>query len=224
MSEPLAATRRAEVVRAIKAAGVVAVIRTSTADEAFGTARACIAGGLRVIEITLTVPDAVQVIRALASEFQGEEVLIGAGTVLTAGQATEAADARAEFLVSPCVLPAVMNVARARGLAMLPGAFTPTEIYTAYSAGADIVKIFPAGQLGPSYFKDLKGPLPQVPLMPTSGVKASNVADWFRAGAVAVGAGSSVLDPALIKNGDWAALTERAREFVDLVQTSRSQA
>ncbi|MGZ4985668.1 MAG: bifunctional 4-hydroxy-2-oxoglutarate aldolase/2-dehydro-3-deoxy-phosphogluconate aldolase, partial [Chthoniobacterales bacterium] len=123
--------------------------------------------------------------------------------------------------VSPCVLPEMILAAQERDVVCIPGAFTPTEIYTAYSLGADIVKIFPAIRFGPEYLKAVRGPLPQIPIMPTSGVDISNVAEWFRAGAVAVGAVGSVLDPQLIQNGDWDALTKRAREFIDAVRNAR---
>jgi 2-dehydro-3-deoxyphosphogluconate aldolase/(4S)-4-hydroxy-2-oxoglutarate aldolase len=119
------------------------------------------------------------------------------------------------------VLPEVIDAARERQIAIIPGAFTPTEIYTAWSSGADIVKIFPAIRFGPEYLRAVRGPLPHIPIMPTSGVDESNVAEWFRAGAVAVGAVGSVFDPELIRNADWPALTNRARAFIDAVRAAR---
>jgi 2-dehydro-3-deoxyphosphogluconate aldolase/(4S)-4-hydroxy-2-oxoglutarate aldolase len=148
-------------------------------------------------------------------------LLIGAGTILTRQQVNEAVEAGARFLVSPCVLTEVIDAARELQVAMIPGAFTPTEIYTAHTLGADIVKIFPAIKFGPDYLRAVRGPLPNIPLMPTSGVDASNVAEWFRAGAVAVGAVGSVFDPALIRKGAWDELTQRAREFMDAVRAAR---
>src|ERR1043166_6035549 len=211
---------KAAVVARIKAEGAVAVIRTDSAERAFSIADAVIAGGFRVIEITCSFPAVAEVIASLASSNESD-LLIGAGTILIPEQAREAVGAGARFLVSPCVLPKVIDAARESEVAMLPGAFTPTEIYNAWSLGADIVKIFPAVRFGPEYLRAIRGPLPHIPIMPTSGVDASNVADWFRAGAVAVGAVSSVLDPDLIEKEDWDALTKRAREFIEAVRRAR---
>ena len=207
------------VVARIKAEGAVAVIRTDSSERALSIADAVIAAGFRVIEITYSFDAASEVIASLASN-NGSDLLIGAGTVLIPEQVREAVEAGARFVVSPCVLPEVIDAARESQVAMLPGAFTPTEIYNAWSLGADIVKIFPAIRFGPEYLRALRGPLPHIPIMPTSGVDASNVAEWFRAGAVAVGAVSSVLDPELIQKGDWNALTARAREFIEAVRSS----
>jgi len=208
------------VVARIKAEGTVAVIRTDSIERALGAANAVIAGGFRVIEITYSFNGATEAIAKL-SDANENDLLIGAGTILNRGQVREAVSAGARFLVSPCVLPEVIDAARELQVAIIPGAFTPTEIYTAYSLGADIVKIFPAVRYGPEYLRALRGPLPQIPIMPTSGVDATNVAEWFRAGAVAVGAVSSVLDPVLIRNGDWVELTQRAQQFMDAVRAAR---
>ncbi len=212
---------KAAVLARIKTVGAVAVIRTATDEQAIETARAVIAGGFEIIEITFGVPSATNLITALVR--QHENLLIGAGTVLTAKDVSAAVNAGAQFLVSPCVLPEMIRAAQERNVVCIPGAFTPTEIYTAYSLGADIVKIFPAVINGPQYLKAIRGPLPQIPIMPTSGVDISNVADWFKAGAVAVGAVSSVLDPVLIQNGDWDALTKRAAEFIAAVRSAHAQ-
>ncbi|PYL93736.1 MAG: hypothetical protein DME28_07905 [Verrucomicrobia bacterium] len=208
------------VIARIKAEGSVAVIRTDSIERALGAANAVIAGGFRVIEITYSFNGATEAIAKL-SDANENDLLIGAGTILNRGQVREAVGAGARFLVSPCVLPEVIDAARELQVAIIPGAFTPTEIYTAYSLGADIVKIFPAVRYGPEYLRALRGPLPQIPIMPTSGVDATNVAEWFRAGAVAVGAVSSVLDPVLIRNGEWAELTQRAQQFMDAVRAAR---
>jgi 2-dehydro-3-deoxyphosphogluconate aldolase/(4S)-4-hydroxy-2-oxoglutarate aldolase len=208
------------VIARIKAEGAVAVIRTDSIERALGAANAVIAGGFRAIEITYSFDGATETISKLA-EGNENDLLIGAGTVLNRRQVHAAVGAGARFLVSPCVLPEVINAAHDLQVAIIPGAFTPTEIYTAYSLGADIVKIFPAVRFGPEYLKAVRGPLPDIPIMPTSGVDASNVAEWFRAGAVAVGAVSSVLDPALIRTGDWVELTKRARHFMDAVHAAR---
>jgi 2-dehydro-3-deoxyphosphogluconate aldolase / (4S)-4-hydroxy-2-oxoglutarate aldolase len=209
---------KAAVIERIKAECAVAVIRTNSIAQALGAAEAAIAGGFRAIEITYSFTAAAEVITNLSKR---EDLLIGAGTILTREQVHEAVDAGARFLVSPCVLPDVIDAARALEVAIIPGAFTPTEIYTAHSLGADIVKIFPAVKFGPEYLRAVRGPLPQIPIMPTSGVDASNVAEWFRAGAVAVGAVGSVFDPVLIRNSDWTELTRRARDFIQAVRAVR---
>ena len=211
---------KAAVVARIKAEGAVAVIRTDSIERALGAAQAVVAGGFRVIEITYSFAGATDAIAKLA-EANESDLLIGAGTILNRQQANQAVGAGARFLVSPCVLPEVIDAAHELQVAVIPGAFTPTEIYTAYSLGADIVKIFPAVRFGPEYLRAVRGPLPQIPIMPTSGVDASNVAEWFSAGAVAVGAVSSVLDPALIQNGEWNELANRARAFIDAVRAAR---
>jgi 2-dehydro-3-deoxyphosphogluconate aldolase / (4S)-4-hydroxy-2-oxoglutarate aldolase len=211
---------KAAIVARIKSEGAVGVIRTDSTERALAAARALVAGGFRAIEITYSFPGATDAIAKLA-ETNERDLLLGAGTILKRQQVHEAVGAGAQFLVSPCVLPEVIDAAREHQVAVIPGAFTPTEIYTAYSLGADIVKIFPAVRFGPEYLKALRGPLPHIPIMPTSGVDASNVADWFRAGAVAVGAVGSVLDPLLIQNGEWNALTKRARDFINAVRAAR---
>jgi 2-dehydro-3-deoxyphosphogluconate aldolase/(4S)-4-hydroxy-2-oxoglutarate aldolase len=211
---------KAAVVARIKAEGAVAIIRTDSAEHALAIADAVIAGGFRVIEITYSFAAAAETI-AMLNKANESDLLVGAGTVLIPEQVREAVEAGARFVVSPCVLPEVIDAARELEVAILPGAFTPTEIYNAWSLGADIVKIFPAIRFGPEYLKAIRGPLPHIPIMPTSGVDGSNVAEWFRAGAVAVGAVSSVLDPELIQKGDWDALTKRARDFIEAVRAAR---
>ena len=208
------------VVARIRAERAIAIIRTDSTEHALAAAQAVIAGGFRAIEITYSFAGATDAIGKL-SESNESDLLIGAGTILNREQAHEAVGAGARFLVSPCVLPEVIDAAHELGVAIIPGAFTPTEIYTAYSLGADIVKIFPAVRFGPEYLRAVRGPLPHIPIMPTNGVDASNVAEWFSAGAVAVGAVSSVLDPELIRNGEWNELTKRAREFMDAVRAAR---
>ena len=206
------------VVELIKTERAIAVIRTDSVERALSAAKAAIDGGFRVIEITVSFSEASIAIAKLA---ESSDLLVGAGTILNRDQVNETVTAGARFLVSPCVLPEVIDAARELKTAIIPGAFTPTEIFAAYSLGADIVKIFPAVKFGPEYLKAVRGPLPQIPIMPTSGVDASIVADWFRAGAVAVGAVSTVFDPALIQKGDWDGLTKRAREFMEAVRSAR---
>src|SRR5438067_1984642 len=211
---------KATVVARIKAERAVAVIRTDSTERALAAAQAVAAGGFRAIEITYSFAGATDAIGKL-TDTNESDLLIGAGTILTRYQVREAVAAGARFLVSPCVLPEVIDAARELQVAGIPGAFTPTEIYTAHTLGADIVKIFPAVKFGPDYLKAVRGPLPNIPIMPTSGVDASNVAEWFRAGAVAVGAVASVFDPALIQNGAWDDLTQRARQFMEAVRAAR---
>ena len=207
---------KAAVIERIRTARAVAVIRTATAEQALDTAHAVIAGGFELVEITYGVPNAAGVIAQLVNE--RPDLSLGAGTVLTVEQVDESVNAGAQFLVSPCSLPEMIAAARERDVVCIPGAFTPTEVYIAYSLGADFVKLFPAVANGPEYLRAMRGPLPDIPIIPTSGVNIDNVADWFRAGAVAVGAVGSVLDPELIRNGDWDALTQRARDFLTAVQ------
>lgn len=206
---------KAAVVARIKAEGAVAIIRSDSIERALGAADAAIKGGFRAIEIPFSFAEASKAIAKLATN---EDLLVGAGTILTRAQVSEAVNAGARFVVSPCVLPEVIEAAHELQVAIIPGAFTPTEIYMAHSLGADIVKIFPAVKFGPEYLKAVRGPLPNIPIMPTSGVDASNVKEWFRTGAVAVGAVGSVFDSELIRNGDWNEITKRAREFMKAVR------
>jgi 2-dehydro-3-deoxyphosphogluconate aldolase/(4S)-4-hydroxy-2-oxoglutarate aldolase len=220
MKRATASIDKAAVVERIKRERAIAVIRTDSLERALSAAEAVIAGGFQAIEITFSFAEASKAIAKLA-ENNERDLLIGAGTILTREQVREAVAAGAQFLVSPCVLPEVISAARELQVAIIPGAYTPTEIYTAHSLGADIVKIFPAIKFGPEYLKAVRGPLPEIPIIPTSGVDASNVADWFRAGAVAVGAVSSVLDPELIRKGDWDEITKRASEFIAAVRAAK---
>ncbi|MBV9868109.1 MAG: bifunctional 4-hydroxy-2-oxoglutarate aldolase/2-dehydro-3-deoxy-phosphogluconate aldolase [Abitibacteriaceae bacterium] len=215
------------VVKAIQTCGVVAVVRADSGDEAINATRALMRGGVRGIEITFTVPGAAQTIVALAREatagnLEGD-ILLGAGTVLNIEQAEAALDAGAQFLVSPCIVTEVIHAAQARGIAMLPGALTPTEIWTAHALGGDIIKVFPASRFGPSYFKDIKGPLPHIPLLPTGGVDAQNAGEWLKVGAVALGVGGKLVDREAIKAGDWDLLTTRARELMQAVRAARGE-
>jgi 2-dehydro-3-deoxyphosphogluconate aldolase / (4S)-4-hydroxy-2-oxoglutarate aldolase len=210
---------KAAVLERIKAAGAIAIIRTATTEQAFGTAEAVIAAGFQAIEITYGVPNAPLVIERLVR--QHPDLMLGAGTVLTAEQVHESVNVGAQFVVSPCTLPEMIDAATEREVVSIPGAFTPTEIYTAYSLGADLVKIFPAVANGPEYLRAIRGPLPHIPIVPTSGVNMENVADWFRVGAFAVGAVGSILDPVMIQNGNWEGLTNRCREFLSRVASAR---
>ena len=223
-------TAKAKVLEEIRASGVVAVVRVDTADEALGATRALLKGGVRAIEITFTVPDAANVIARVAKENEAGnfeapegELLLGAGTVTSAAQANEAIDAGAKYLVSPCVVPEAIAAAKEHGVAILPGALTPTEVFNAYQMGGDIIKVFPAARMGPSYIKDLRAPLPHIPLLPTGGVDAANAGEWIKAGAVALGVGGKLVDRAAIKAGNWDELTARAQELIAAVRAARGE-
>jgi len=201
--------------------GIIPVVRCAFADQAIRVAETLVEAGMRAIEITLTVPDALKAIASLATRHRSG-VLIGAGTVVDATMAQRAIDAGAQFVVSPGLVPAVNGVARGAGVTMLSGALTPTEILAALEAGTDLIKIFPAQALGgPSYIKALRGPFPDVPLVPTGGVSLENVAEFFDAGATAVGVGSELVSRELLARSDWDGLGARARDFVAAVRASR---
>ncbi len=170
---------------------IVAILRGCTADRVPAIAAALAEAGIRLIEITLNSPGALESIRELATSM-GSQLLVGAGTVLTAAEAEAAIDAGARFILSPSLDPDTIRATRQRGAISIPGAFTATEILTAYTSGADIVKVFPAS-VGVHYFRDLRGPLPQVPLMPTGGLNLDNIRDFQSAGAVAFGIGSALV-------------------------------
>lgn len=195
-----------------RATGVLAVLRAPSPEQALDAADAIIRGGITGIEVTYSTPDAPAVIRELIAR-HGDAAYVGAGTVTTVEQATAAADAGAEFLVSPGTLPDLTRAMLDTGRVVMTGAMTPTEIMGALALGVDVVKIFPTSLGGPPYLGALRGPFPDAPLMPTGGVKPDNLADWFAAGAVAVGAGGDLANSASIKTGDWADLTTRAEAF-----------
>jgi 2-dehydro-3-deoxyphosphogluconate aldolase/(4S)-4-hydroxy-2-oxoglutarate aldolase len=214
---------KAEVLAQLTSAGLVPVIRAESADVALKIVDALVAGGIRTLEITMTVPDAIGAIRRVAAAF-GDSVLLGAGTVTSRELAEGSLDAGAEFLVTPCVVPDVIAVAKARGVAVLPGAITPTEVFTAWSLGGDIIKIFPASNVGgASYLKALKGPFPQIPLCPTGGVNLQTIGDFVKAGASAVGVGGELVSKAAIDKGDFAQISELARQYVAALEAARQR-
>lgn len=215
------ARSRRDVLDRLTRDGLVPVIRAESAAIALRIVEALVAGGIRTLEITMTVPDALGAIRAVADRF-GDAVLLGAGTVTSRELAEGAVDAGAEFLVTPCLVPDVIAVARERGVAVLPGALTPTEVFTAWSLGGDIIKVFPASNLGgASYLKALKGPFPQIPLCPTGGVNLLTIADFVKAGAVAVGVGGELVSKAAIDKDDYAQITAAARQYVAAFNAAR---
>ena len=214
--------QKQEVLAALRDGGIVPVIRADSADTALRIVDALVSGGIRTLEITMTVPDAIGAIKAVSDRF-GSSVLLGAGTVTSRALAEGSLDAGAEFLVTPCVVPDVIAVAKERDVAVLPGAMTPTEVFTAWSAGGDIVKIFPASNVGgASYLKALKGPFPQIPLCPTGGVNLQTIGEFVKAGASAVGVGGELVSKAAIDAGDYGKITELAKQYVAALSAARS--
>jgi 2-dehydro-3-deoxyphosphogluconate aldolase/(4S)-4-hydroxy-2-oxoglutarate aldolase len=204
---------KGKVLEGILASKVIAVIRMSDASKLTAVAAALREGGVRTIEVTMTVPGAIEMIRELAGRKEPGD-LVGAGTVLDAGTASDVIAAGADFVVSPVTDMDVVKACSDAEVLIAPGAFTPTEIVTAWRAGADIVKVFPATSLGPQFFRDLRGPLPRVRLMPTGGVTLENAKDFLAAGACCVGIGTALVDKALVDKGDWPALAARAAALV----------
>jgi 2-dehydro-3-deoxyphosphogluconate aldolase / (4S)-4-hydroxy-2-oxoglutarate aldolase len=204
--------------------GIVPVVRASSSAEARTAAEAVSQGGIPIVEITMTVPGAVEVIRELAKHSSPDELLVGAGTVLNPEQAQRCLDAGAQFLVSPGFNPKTVALAIAERRLIMAGALTPTEVITAWEAGSDFVKVFPAGNVGgPKYIKALKGPLPDVPLIPTGGVNLQTAAEFLEAGAAALGIGGELVHPGHLKSGNREAIVDAARTFVSIVKETRSK-
>lgn len=212
---------KSQVLERIKELGVLAVIRGPAADLTVKMVEALVAGGITGIEITYSTPGAEDVVRTLVKQF-GEQILVGMGTLTIPDQAQSATNAGANFLVSPVCEPDLVRSMLASGLLTMAGALTPTEVLQAHKLGADIVKVFPGSLGGPGYVKALKGPFPNIPMMPTGGVSSSNVAEWFATGVVAVGAGSELCPPQLAREGKFAEITKRASDFAQVVRTARS--
>jgi 2-dehydro-3-deoxyphosphogluconate aldolase/(4S)-4-hydroxy-2-oxoglutarate aldolase len=196
---------------------IVPVVRASSPEQALGAADAVRAGGIPIVEVTMTVPGAIEVIAGL-SRLMGSDVLIGAGTVLDAATAQKCLDAGAQFLVSPGFDAETVALARRLNVLIMPGSLTPTEVITAWKAGADFVKIFPCGNVGgPAYIKSLKAALPQIPMIPTGGVNLETAAAFLRAGASALGIGGELISKAALDSGNFAAITESARQYTAIV-------
>jgi len=220
MSMNVTHSRRAAVTAQVEALGVVAVIRLKDPARLRAVVDAIAEGGVRALEVTMTVPRAVDLIRELAPTLPAG-FLLGAGTVTDPATARAVIDAGASFVVGPVFRPDVIAACHERDVPAMPGCFSPTEILAAHESGADIVKVFPATMLGPQFIKDVRAPLPQVKLMPTGGVTLDNAGDWIRAGAVAVGLGSALLDAAAIESGRLKVLTANARRVVENVAAAR---
>jgi 2-dehydro-3-deoxyphosphogluconate aldolase/(4S)-4-hydroxy-2-oxoglutarate aldolase len=210
-----------DVIRRIGEIGIVPVIRAATVDEATRAVEAICAGGIPIVEITMTVPDAIVVIRHIARQYE-RDVLVGAGTVTTADQAEMCINAGAEFIVSPGLSIPVLLAAQAYGKLAIPGALTPTELMNVQQNGAKLIKIFPCGNVGGSkYLRSLKAPFPDAALIPTGGVNVSNAAEFIAAGAFALGVGTELVNAAALRDGDLAKITQIARELVEAVLLAR---
>jgi 2-dehydro-3-deoxyphosphogluconate aldolase/(4S)-4-hydroxy-2-oxoglutarate aldolase len=210
------------VLHRIREVGIVPVVRAESADEAGRAIAAIMAGGVPVLEITLTVPGAVPLIADLCRRF-GQDAVVGAGTVLDPETARACILAGAQFIVSPATNVATIACCRRYGVPIMPGALTPTEVVAAWEAGADMVKVFPCSALGgASYIKALKAPLPQIDLIPTGGVNLQTAAEFIKAGSTALGVGADLVDLKALREGQDALLTERARKLVEIVRTARA--
>jgi 2-dehydro-3-deoxyphosphogluconate aldolase/(4S)-4-hydroxy-2-oxoglutarate aldolase len=212
---------RDDVIRRIGEVGIIPVVRAASVDDAIRAVEAIHAGGIPIVEITMTVPNAPDVIRHIAREY-GDKVVIGAGTVTTSEQANLCLAVGAEFLVSPGLSLPVISVAHASGKLAIPGALTPTELMTAQDAGAQLIKIFPCGNVGGAkYLRALKGPFPDADLIPTGGVNAANAAEFIAAGAFALGVGSELVNAQALRDGNLAQITQAARDLAHAVRSAR---
>ena len=209
-----------ETLSKIRATGVVAVIRMEDSTRLTRVVEAIHAGGVKCIEITMTVPGAVDIIQTLVEKVP-DDVVLGAGTVVRPEEAEAVIDAGASFVVAPNLNVEVVKICRDRDIVVAPGCFSPTEIVNGWEAGADLIKVFPASILGPKYFGKVGGPLPDIPLMPTGGVTVANAGDWIQAGAVAVAIGSDLLNKEAIRNEQYDILTEHAEHLVQNVQNAK---
>jgi 2-dehydro-3-deoxyphosphogluconate aldolase/(4S)-4-hydroxy-2-oxoglutarate aldolase len=213
---------KAAVLRELREIGLVPVLRADSIEQALALADAIAAGGVTVLEVTMTVPGAIAVMRRLAE--QRPEILIGAGTVLDAETARMCILEGAQFVVSPALNVATIEMCHRYSVAVLPGALTPTEIVTAWQAGADVVKVFPASAMGgPKYLTSLKGPLPHIEMIPTGGVMLGTAAEFLEAGAFALGVGSDLVDKKMIADGRPEVITEIARKYLEIVRAFRSK-
>lgn len=210
-----------QVLDRIHAAGWVAIVRCDSPDEALRIGEGCARGGAAAVEITFSVPNAIDVIRALLDRFGGSELLVGAGTVLDPRMAQAALDAGAQYIIAPAFDLPTVRFCVERGVAVMPGAMTPTEILAAHNAGADVVKLFPGEFLGVQFVRAVRAPLPHIPLMPTGGVTLENIGQWIEAGVFAVGIGSYVSAPA--RSGDIAGVAERARNLTAKIAEVRGK-
>jgi 2-dehydro-3-deoxyphosphogluconate aldolase/(4S)-4-hydroxy-2-oxoglutarate aldolase len=202
--------------------GIVAVVRSPDSEQLVDVARALAEGGVNVVEITMSVPNALDVLRQVRQAL-GERILLGAGTVLDPETARAVLLAGAEYIVTPTLNLEVIRLCQRYDKLVMPGAFTPTEILTAWEAGADIVKVFPAEVVGPAFFKAVRGPLPQVRLMPTGGVDLTTAAAFLKAGACCLGVGSQLVEPRAVAERNFERIRDLARQYVAVVKKTRSE-
>jgi 2-dehydro-3-deoxyphosphogluconate aldolase / (4S)-4-hydroxy-2-oxoglutarate aldolase len=219
--EHVVSETRPEIPARLMASRIVAIMRRTEPGAAVATAEALVAGGIPTLEVTCDSPGATDMIRAISSAL-GDRALVGAGTVLDAATAQAALDAGARFLVSPHIDPDLVRSFAERGVAWIPGAFTASEVLSAWRAGAIVVKLFPAASVGPAYIKDLLGPLRQVPLLPTGGVTLENAASFLQAGAWGLGLGSALVSPQMVAEGRFDELQDRARRLAQTVAAARA--
>ena len=213
--------KKLELVRRLADPGVIAILRTESADKLLDAIHALVAGGIHAIEVTMTTPGALKLIRDARSAL-GEKIVMGVGSVLDSETARQAMIEGAQFVVTPVVRPDVIEICDHYGTPVACGAMTPTEAFTAHKLGSDFVKIFPAENLGPSYIKSILAPLPMLQLIPTGGVTPQNMPAYFQAGAAAVGAGSTLLTRDIFQSADWHALSARAAEFSAAARKARA--
>jgi len=212
-----------ETAQRLREVGIIPIIRAASADAVVPVAEALLHAGLPVVEITMTVPKAIDAIGAVAKRFSGK-VLLGAGTVTDAETAKRAVDAGAEFIVTPCVVAEVIEAVRRANVAVLPGALTPTEAFEAFRAGGDMVKVFPVQSVGgAAYLRALRGPFPDIPLVPTGGVTLDNIAELFQAGAAAVGVGTELISKDALARRDYTAIAALAKQFVAAVRQAQNR-
>ncbi|HZO55920.1 MAG TPA: bifunctional 4-hydroxy-2-oxoglutarate aldolase/2-dehydro-3-deoxy-phosphogluconate aldolase [Bryobacteraceae bacterium] len=215
--------KKAQVLSFIQDTGIVPVVRTATADSAIRAIEAIYNGGIRAAEITMTVPGAVKALEKVADQF-GDKLVLGAGTVLDPETARICMLAGAEFFVTPALNVKVIEMARRYSKVICPGALTPTEVLAAWEAGADVVKVFPCGNMGGAkYIKALKGPFPQIEMIPTGGVNLDTAGDFLRAGACAVAVGGELVDAKLIKADDYAGIQKLAEQYVGIIKKTRAE-
>ena len=206
----------------LESMGLVPVLRSKSAAEAHGLVEAMLAGGVTVMEVTMTIPGAISVIRSLREKY-GDQLLLGAGTVLDAQQCAAAIEAGAEFVVSPSLHLEVISKTKALGKISIPGALTPTEVVTAWNAGADYVKVFPCSAVGgPSYLKALKAPLPHIRLIPTGGVTLETASQYLKSGAALLGVGSDLVNGTALEQGKPEVITETAKKYLEIIRQHRT--
>ena len=212
-----------QVLASLRVTGVVAVIRTETPSDLVAVSRALYQGGVKFVEITLTVPRALEIIHDAAVQLADTDICIGAGTVLDGETARAVILAGARFVVGPVFDLDVVKICNSYGILVMPGALTPTEIFTAWRSGADVVKVFPGDIGGPGYLKAIKEPLPQVELLPTKGVDFNTAPAFIKAGAIAVGTGTALVSQTQMANRDYAAITENAAQFTRIIRAARGE-